>query len=115
MIAFLDKREQYEDRIISLQESSAAKIHMASWKVSVKKALQKTLFILGKFASIAPGVAFKDLTSAHIQEAILEIAEGVRSQTFDVKNLDTAMSKLRTDMSISDPKARMVMLVADFN
>ncbi len=55
LIAFLDEREEYEEKIKALQESSAALIYAASWKVSVKTPLQNTLYALGKFKNIAPG------------------------------------------------------------
>ena len=45
----------------------------------------------------------------------MRIAESEGRKPFESTRLDNAMAELRTDMSISDPSARMVMLVAKFN
>lgn len=115
VIIFVDKREDYEQRILDLQSSSSAAIHMSSWKLTVKKTLIKTMYSLRMFKPYAPHASYAEITSMHVREAILEIAERERSKRYYGQDLAGAMSKLRMNMSIADPEARMVMLVAEFN
>ncbi len=115
VIAFLEKREECEEKIQALQESSAAPIYAASWKISDKRPLQKTLYALGKFKNIAPGKSYMELTEDNVKEAILAITEKARKKRFDSREITNAVSKLRTDMTIVDPEARIFMLIARFN
>ncbi len=56
-----------------------------------------------------------ELTGDNVKEAVLAIAEKARKKHFYSRDITNAMSKLRTDMTIMDPEAGIVMLITRFN
>lgn len=115
VIKFLHLREEYEDKIEALQTSSSAVIQFAPWKISVKRNILKTLYTLGKFSTIAPGISYSGLNSDHIREVILGIADKSEKKSLDSTKLERIAKSLRVNMKIEDPEARIQMLVAEFS
>jgi len=114
VIKFLQDREEYEEKIHALQISSGIEIQVSPWRYSVKRKILTTLYTLGKFETVAPGVPYKELNSGHVQAVILKIAERSHTNNYGAANIGDIAKKLRMDMRIRDPEARIEMLVADF-
>jgi len=115
VIRFLRDREEYEEKIHELQISSGVRIQLSPWRYSVKRKILTTLYTLGDFKKVAPGVPYSELTSFHVQSVILKIAERAQTTNYGTINLGDISKKLRMDMKIRDSKARIQMLVADFS
>jgi len=114
VIRFLKDREEYEEKIHALQMSSGVRIQVSPWRYSVKRKILTTLFTLGKFNQVAPGIPYSEINSNHVQAVILKIAERAQTVNYGNANLGDISRKLKIDMKIKDPEARIEMMVADF-
>lgn len=115
VLKFLHVREEYEQQIHVLELSSETRIHAAPWRYSVERKILKALFTLGEFSTVAPGAPYSGITSEHIRELIMEIGHSSQSQNYGAADLNAVARKLRMDMKIRNPKARVQMLIADFS
>lgn len=64
-IEFLEKREEYEAQAADISSTNGVSVATKSWKLSVKRSLLKTLYMMGEFEQIAPGISYSQLTSEH--------------------------------------------------
>jgi len=114
VIKFLRDREEYEEKIHALQISSGVRIQVHSWRFSVKRKVLTMLYTLGKFKEVAPGVPYSEINSTHVQAVVLKIAERAQTNNYGSVNIGEISRKLKMDMKIKDPEARIEMLIADF-
>ena len=113
IISFLEKRESY---LLEVEEKNkeGGNITPASYKVSVKPVILRSMYLLGHFKDVAPGKEFKDIAANDIEAAITKLVGKINEKRISTSTLSAAMSKLRTDMTIEEPEARIDMLVVDF-
>ncbi len=109
---FARERERYEQQI---QEKMVElpSLKAASYLVSIDKRLVKTMHFAGELITVAPDVAYKDLSSDHVKAFVYGLVKKT-DKIADLKVITRALKGLKVPMAITDPKARMLQYLNDF-
>ena len=99
-------RERYELEVLEKQKEVPS-LSLASFKVSVDPGLLRRMHFMGKLRAIAPGKEVAELTSQDIANWIQSLIKKTDS-TYDPAIIEKALSKLRIQMNIADPEARVL-------
>lgn len=109
---FFREWERYGEEVME-KRKEVPSMSLASFKVSVDRGLLKTLHGLGRLKSVAPDVAFDDLTSDKIKIFLKTLINKGDDESVNPSVIKDALKGLQMPTHISDPEARALEFVHD--
>ena len=110
---FLKERERYELEITAKQ-ADVPTLKALPYTASIDRSLLKNLFFMGKFDTIAEGVAnAKDLTDAHIKTYVESLVSRSSDDKLDPAIIEKALEGFSMPMHIVNADARITQFCAD--
>lgn len=82
--------------------------------VALCPTILRSMHSLGYFCAIAPDVEAKDLTEEHLKSAMNDLVKSNEDDEPSAVGVTAAIQKVRTNMEIHNPNARIFKVAVDF-